>query len=240
MRRCGIVRPHRHSWILGAVIVLGLSRTASAQPSAPETVPEGTPEAPPAAEAPPPALPAPPPPVNAPPPPPPVSEPTPKEVAAAPAEESAPEAEEPMSEGRLLVSAYHAGFQWGIAPGVIFSDGEAGFALGLNFGYGIDTRHVIIVPGVRLAGYFLDPKVFTGIPALKLVFPLDRFAPFVEGGAGVGYITDPSKTGAALLGGVGFMIHFRPVAFGAEASYQTITGTKFHGFGVGPILALGF
>lgn len=168
-----------------------------------------------------------------------MSEPTPKEVAVAPSE-PAPEAEEPPSEGRQLVSAYHAGFQWGIAPGVIFSDGEAGFALGLNFGYGFDTRSVIVVPGVRFAGYFLDPKVFTGIPVLKLVFPIDRFAPFIEGGGGVGYITDPSKTGAALLGGGGFMIHFRPVAFGAEASYQTITGTKFHGFSVGPILALGF
>jgi hypothetical protein len=165
-----------------------------------------------------------------------VSEP----VVAPPAPEPLPEQEEPPSEGRLLVSAYNAGFQWGIAPGVIFSGGKAGLALGLGFGYGIDTPSVIIVPGVRLAGYFLDPNVYTAIPELKLVFPIDRFAPFVEGGAGVGHVADPSKTGAALLAGVGFMIHFRPVAFGAAASYQTITGTKFHGFGVGPILALGF
>ena len=236
------VRPHRFLSILGVVIVLGLSRTTSAQPTTPDATPEGTPAAPqgdaPATAAPPPAEPAPLP-SPAPSAPPPVEEPTPKEVAVAPAE-SVPEAEEPTSEGRLLVSAYHAGFQWGIAPGVIFSRGKAGLALGVGFGYGIDTRSVIIVPGVRLAGYFLDPNVYTGIPVLKLVFPIDRFAPFVEGGAGVGHVADPGKTGAAILGGVGFMIHFRPIAFGAEASYQTITGTKFQGWGVGPILAFGF
>lgn len=150
-----------------------------------------------------------------------------------------PPGPEPMSEGRLLVSAYNSGFQWGIAPGVIFSRGKAGFAIGLRFGYGFDTGPVIVVPGVRLSAYFIDPNVYIGMPTVKLVFPIDRFAPFVEGGFGLGHVAD-SKTGTALFGGGGFMIHFRPIAFGAEASYQTITGTRFRGFGIGPILAIGF
>ena len=149
-----------------------------------------------------------------------------------------------MSEGRMLVSLYNSGFQWGIAPGVVFSRGKAGFALGLRFGYGFDLDSVIVVPGVRLSGYFVDPNVYLGMPTLKLVLPIDRFAPFVEGGAGVGHVaganTSPAETGAALMGGGGFMIHFTRVAFGAEASYQVITGTPFKGFGVGPILAIGF
>jgi hypothetical protein len=69
-------------------------------------------------------------------------------------------------------------------------------------------------------------------------------APFVEGGAGLGHIAgsgSPSATGAALYVGGGFMIHFtRSFALGAEASYQTITGTGFKGFGVGPIIAFAF
>jgi hypothetical protein len=150
-----------------------------------------------------------------------------------------------MSEGRLLVSLYNSGFQWGIAPGVVFRDGDAGFFLGIRLGYGFDLGPVIAVPGVRLAGYFLDPNAYVGMPTFKLVVPIDRFAPFIEGGAGVGHLTSdgartPAKTGVALMGGGGFMIHFTRIAFGAEASYQVITGTDFKGFGVGPILAIGF
>ncbi|HVH41058.1 MAG TPA: hypothetical protein VM925_01905 [Labilithrix sp.] len=166
---------------------------------------------------------------------------TPSPVPTSPPEVAAPAENAPeMSEGRMLVSLYNSGFQWGISPGVIFSRGKAGFALGVRFGYGFDTGPVILVPGVRLAGYFIDPNVYLGMPTFKVVFPIDRFAPFVEGGAGVGHVDDPAKTGLALMGGGGFMIHFTRVAFGAEASYQTIAGTGFRGFGLGPILALGF
>lgn len=153
-------------------------------------------------------------------------------------------ADEEMSEGRALVSAYNSGFQWGIAPGVVFTDGRAGFALGVRVGYGFDLGPLILVPGVRLSGYFTDPNVYVGMPTLKLVFPIDRFAPFLEGGTGVGHVSADgpvsAETGVALLGGGGFMIHFPRFAFGAEASYQIITGTDFQGFGVGPIIAIGF
>ncbi len=145
-----------------------------------------------------------------------------------------------MSEGRMLVSAYNSGFRLGISPGIVFSRGNAAFALGLRFGYGIDTGPVIVVPGVRLTGYFTDPNVYLGMPTMRLVVPIDRFAPFVEGGAGIGYVSDPSKAGLALMGGGGFMIHFRHIALGAEVSYQTITGTEFNGISVGPIIAISF
>jgi hypothetical protein len=146
-----------------------------------------------------------------------------------------------MSEGRMLVSLYNSGFQWGIAPGVVFLAGKTGFFLGLRFGYGIDTGAVILVPGVRLAGFFVDPNVYTGLPVMKVVFPIDRFAPFLEAGAGLGHVSEPSHTGAALHAGGGFMVHpSRAFAIGAEANYQAIAGTGFRGFGVGPILALGF
>lgn len=154
--------------------------------------------------------------------------------------EAPPEEEERMSEGRMLVSMYNSGFQWGISPGVVFASGKAGFFLGLRFGYGFDTGPVIVVPGIRIAGYFTDPNVYVGMPTLKLVLPIDRFAPFVEGGAGLGHVTDPSKSGFAWMGGGGFMIHFTRIAFGAEASYQKIAGTNFSGISVGPILAIGF
>lgn len=178
------------------------------------------------------------------PPEPPASSPDPVNPSSASPE---PEIEEPppaMSEGRALVSAYNSGFQWGIAPGVVFSRGKAGFTIGLHLGYGFDTGSVILVPGARLAAYFIDPNVYLGMPTFKLVLPIDRFAPFVEGGVGAGHVTSDNTTsaesGLALMGGGGFMIHFTRLAIGAEASYQVITGTRFKGFGVGPILALGF
>ena len=165
-----------------------------------------------------------------------------------PSEPQAPppsEQPEPMSEGRRIVVAWNTGFQWGIAPGVFFQHGDAAFALGLRFGYGFDTGSVIIVPGVRLAGYFATPNVYLGMPVMKLVYPIDRFAPFVEAGAGGGYVADtdevPGKGGVALMAGGGFMVHFTiKFGLGVEANYETITGTGFHGIGVGPILALAF
>jgi hypothetical protein len=161
----------------------------------------------------------------------------------------APEAPEEMSEGRRIVVAYNTGFQWGLSPGVLVNSEKASFFLGLRLGYGFDTGRAILVPGVKLAGYFSDPNVYVGMPVLKLVYPIDRFAPFIEAGAGYGYIAStsvgrvdvPAQSGAALYAGVGFMLHFNwKFGLGVEGSYQKITGTDFRGFGVGPILALAF
>ncbi len=156
-----------------------------------------------------------------------------------------------MSEGRRIVVAYNAGFHWAIAPGIVFAD-KAAFALSLRFGYGIDTGSVVVAPGLQASAYFTDPNVFTGVPLVRLVYPIDRFAPFAEGGAGFGHVasastssgnttTTESKDGLAVLVGTGFMFHFS-VAFGlgVEGSYQLITGTDFKGWGIGPVLAIGF
>ncbi len=160
------------------------------------------------------------------------------------------EPEEQMSEGRRIVVAYNTGFQWGLAPGVVFSGGNASFYLGVRFGYGFDTGKLIIVPGVKLSAYFTDPNVYLGMPVMKLVYPIDRFAPFVEGGAGLGYVAGfdvdsrtsvAAQTGVALLVGGGFMLHFSwKFGLGVEANYQVVTGTDFRGFGIGPILAIAF
>lgn len=165
-------------------------------------------------------------------------------LAPGPTEPAAEEPPERMSEGRAIVVAWNTGFQWGLAPGVIFTQGRAGFSLGLRLGWGFDTGSVIVVPGVRIAAYFTDPNVYLGMPNIKLVFPIDRFAPFVEGGGGVGHVaggTASSATGAALFVGGGFMIHItRSFALGAEVNYQAITGTTFKAVGVGPIIAFAF
>jgi len=209
----------------------------------------------------PPTEPAPPPlppasePVNEPPAPP-AAEPPP---AAPPEAEAEPPAHpnelvgepvEQMSEGRRIVVAYNTGFQWGLSPGVVFSGGNASFYLGVRFGYGFDTGKLIIVPGVKLSAYFTDPNVYLGMPVMKLVYPIDRFAPFIEGGAGLGYVAGfdvdsrtsvDAKTGVALLFGGGFMLHFSwKFGLGVEANYQVVTGTDFRGFGIGPILAIAF
>ena len=179
----------------------------------------------------------------APPPLPPPAAPTPPSVLPAASEPASEErSPEPMSEGRAIVAAWNTGFQWGLSPGVVFSQGNAGFALGLRLGYGFDTNFVIIVPGARGSIFFTDPNVYLGMPVLKLVYPINRFAPFVEGGGGVGHLAGTGGgTGAALFVGGGFMIHFtRSFALGAEVNYQVITGTSFRGVGVGPIIAFAF
>ncbi len=176
---------------------------------------------------------------------PPASDPLAPPPRAAPPPVEGEEREAPMSEGRRIVVAWNTGFQWGISPGIIIVDGEASFALGLRFGYGVDTGNLILVPGLRLAGFFSDPAVYLGMPVMKLVLPIDRFAPFLEAGAGVGHVSSTdavsAKTGVAVLGGGGFMVHFSmKLGLGVEANYQAITGTGFKGFGIGPILALAF
>lgn len=157
-----------------------------------------------------------------------------------PPPEPEPEPEPKMSEGRMLTSLYNKGFRWGISPGLVLSDKKTSFYIGASVGYGFDTGPLIFIPGVRLAAYFTDPNVYVGMPTMRIVIPIDRFAPFVQGGAGIGHVEDPAKSGLALMGGGGFMVYFRHFALGAEASYQVITNTNFKGVGFGPIIAFGF
>ncbi len=119
--------------------------------------------------------------------------------------------------------------------------GPLGGGLILDGRYGIDLGPVIVAPGARAAGYILSER-FLGMltPTARVTVPLGPLAPFVMGGVGPGLITNPSEHGVALLAGGGLMIHVgRFLAFGAEATYQTITDTEFKSLAIGPSLSLG-
>jgi hypothetical protein len=170
-------------------------------------------------------------------------EPASTEPQAMPPEESEPQQAAPpkVDPRRALIASYYAGFHWGIDPAVVFGNGKAAFGVALRLDYDIDTGSVIIAPGVSLAAYFFDPNVYLGMPTAKLALPIGWFVPFVEGGAGVGHVTQPSATGLALLGAGGFMIHASPnFALGIEAGYETILGTDFGVILLGPVLAFSF
>ena len=142
---------------------------------------------------------------------------------------------------RAAIASNYAGFHLGFDPGVVFGNGKAGFAIAGRLEYGFDTGSLIIAPGVSVAAYFLDPNVYIGMPTVKLTLPIGWFVPFIEGGAGVGQVTEPSDTGLALLGGGGFMIHASPnVALGVEAGYEAIVGTDFAVVTLGPVIAVSF
>lgn len=138
----------------------------------------------------------------------------------------------------------NTGLRWGIGPVLLFpSDGgPMGGGLDLDIRYGIGLDPVVIAPGARFAGYILSGDVIgMAMPTVRVTLPFGPFAPFVVGGVGPGYTSDEKKTGAALLGGGGLMIHVGPFfGIGAEATYQTITGTEFKTLTLGPSLLIGF
>ena len=138
----------------------------------------------------------------------------------------------------------NTGFKLGIGPVILFSQktDSIGGGLDVDGRYGFQADPTILAPGARAAGYYID-KRFIGIlmPTFRVTFPLGPFAPFLRGGVGGGFISNPSEGGVALLGGVGFMIHFGDVlGLGAEATYQTITSTDFQVFGIGPLISIAF
>jgi hypothetical protein len=135
------------------------------------------------------------------------------------------------------------GLHTGFGPVLLLPSGGGSVGGGLNFElrYGIDADPLIIAPGGRLAGYYLDKRfIGTAMPTLRVTVPIGPLAPFLVGGVGGGWISNPGESGLALLGGGGLMIHFgRVLAIGAEASYQTITGTGFKVLSIGPSIAIG-
>jgi hypothetical protein len=143
------------------------------------------------------------------------------------------------SEGRRLAVIANKKLQLLLTPGIVFVRENAGVFLGIRAGWGFDLGSVIIVPGIRLAGYLTNPAAYVGMPIGKVILPLGRFAPFIEAGAGIGHVTGPRETSASLLGGGGFMVHFsEAIGLGVGASYEVITSTAFDALGVGPILGL--
>jgi hypothetical protein len=150
--------------------------------------------------------------------------------------------EEPSS--RDIVVAYNTGFRFMVAPGVFIPirGGNAGFSLVGDLRYGFELGPTVLAPGARVGGYFTSgPKVFIGLATLRLTIPLGPVGPYVLGGVGPGYVSEPSETGLAYVAGGGFMVHIGwSFAIGAEATYQAITDTKFAALFIGPALLLSF
>ena len=140
--------------------------------------------------------------------------------------------------------AYNRGLKISIAPGLFIptNGGDLGFYIAADFRYGFELGPVVIAPGLRPALYFPSyATIVTGLVTLRLTFPVGPVGPFISGGAGPGWISDPSTVGLAYAGGGGFIVHIGTrFGIGAEASYQGITGTNFAALFVGPILLLSF
>lgn len=145
---------------------------------------------------------------------------------------------------REIVVAYNTGLRFSIAPGIYIptDGGRVGFSIAGDLRYGIELGPIVVAPGARVSGFF--PSGFyalTGLATGRITVPLGPFGPYVLGGVGPGYISEPSHTGLAYLGGGGLMIHFgQRFALGAEATYFGITGTSFRTLFIGPTLLLSF
>lgn len=136
----------------------------------------------------------------------------------------------------------NVGLITGLGVAVLIPDeGDVGFGLELSGRYGIPTGPVVVAPGARVGGYYLQERfIGTLMPTLRVTLPLGPLAPFVQGGAGAGYISNPSEAGLAYLGGGGLMIHFGGVlSIGAEVNYQGITGTGYETLSIGPTIVIG-
>ncbi len=145
-----------------------------------------------------------------------------------------------------LVRRYAVGPRFIFAPGVFIpSSGNAGFALGLEGGYGFDLGPVIVTPGLAFQGDWSSSwTVYTGLATVRLTVPLGNFGPFVEGGIGYGHVGGPlgyDSGGLAVRGGAGFLLFLGDrVAFGISGRYDAIIDTAFKGWTIAPILLINF
>lgn len=138
----------------------------------------------------------------------------------------------------------NTGFDFGLGPVLLVptDGGPLGGGLDAELRYGIGLDPVILAPGARVAGYAFSGR-FVGLamPTLRLTLPVGPLAPFVTGGVGGGWLSNPSEAGLALMGGGGLMVHFgRVLGVGVEATYQTVTDTELEAIAVGPMLQFGF
>lgn len=120
-------------------------------------------------------------------------------------------------------------------------EGSAGGGLELSARYGFPVGPVVLAPGARLGGYYLQER-FIGVlmPTGRVTLPLGPLAPFVHAGAGVGGLSNPGDGGLSWLVGGGLMIHFGGAfSLGAEVNYAGITGTGFEVLSIGPALIIG-
>jgi hypothetical protein len=152
--------------------------------------------------------------------------------------------EEPSA--RDIVVAYNVGWRFSISPGVLIptgGEGKVGFSIAGDVRYGFELGPTVLAPGLRLGGYFpSDNTILVALGTTRLTIPVGPVGPYVLGGIGPGYVSDPSsEVGIAYLVGGGFMVHVGTrFAVGAEASYQAITGTDFSALFIGPALLLAF
>lgn len=137
----------------------------------------------------------------------------------------------------------NSGLHMGFGPILLLptDSGPMGGGLAFDARYGIKLNPTILAPGGRLSGYVISERfVGTAMPTLRLTVPVGPFAPFLVGGVGGGWLSNPAESGVAFLGGGGLMIHFgRVLAIGAEATYQTITDTELQSWAIGPAIAIG-
>jgi hypothetical protein len=123
------------------------------------------------------------------------------------------------------------GFKMALAAGVFYPSPQdrAGVSLGGDVLYDVRLGSVVLAPGLRVTGYFT--KDFTGLGAFGTFsagLRLGPVLPFLIGGVGGGYASEPEEWGVAYLGGAGVLLIFRKrLAFGAEASYQGFALTEF-------------
>jgi hypothetical protein len=149
-----------------------------------------------------------------------------------------------QEESESAAESANRGFKLGLGPTLLLplrDGGPLGGGLDLEGRYGIKAGPTIVAPGGLLGGYLISAR-FIGLamPTFRITVPLGPLAPFVVGGIGGGWISNPSEGGLAYLAGGGLMIHFgRIVAIGAEVTYRKITSTEFGGLAIGPAISFG-
>jgi hypothetical protein len=134
----------------------------------------------------------------------------------------------------------------GFIPGlalvlVVPPEGPMGGGAMVHARYGIPAGPVVLAPGAQMAGFVVQ-RQFIGnlMGTFRVTLPFGPLAPYAKAGLGPGIITNPREVGLAWMGGGGLMIHFgRVFAFGADVSYQAITGTDFGMFTIGPSIRIG-
>jgi hypothetical protein len=136
------------------------------------------------------------------------------------------------------------GLRFGFGPALLVPterDRPLGGGLVLDGRYGFRVGPTVMAPGGRLAGYLLSERfIGTAMPTFRITLPVGPLAPYALGGLGGGWISNPADSGLAWIAGGGLMIHFgRVLAIGAEATYETITGTEFKALSIGPAIHIG-
>jgi hypothetical protein len=149
-----------------------------------------------------------------------------------------------QEESESVAMEQNRGLKIGLGPTLVLplrTDGPYGGGVTIDGRYGIQIGPTVVAPGGRVAGYVISERgVVIAMPTARLTLPVGPLAPYIVGGVGIGGLTNDSESGLALLGGGGLMIHVgRVVAFGAEATYQAITGTELKTVTVTPAISFG-